>query len=91
MPKTQICSHSSMARIMVNQPVLRKEPDFILQSIVVTLEWVALCWWPSHTMGTQCGDRWYVMGLLRSQQYLFFPVSFWKISSQYVIFSSVRV
>lgn len=23
-----------MARIMVNQPVLRKEPDFILQSIL---------------------------------------------------------
>lgn len=32
MPKTQMCSHSSMATIMVNHPVLRKEPDFILQS-----------------------------------------------------------
>lgn len=32
-----------------------------------------------------------LMGLLGSQQYLFFPVSFWKTSSQYVIFSSVSV
>lgn len=51
MPNTLICSHSSMARIMVNQPVLRKEPDFNLQSIVVTLEWAALCCWPTHIMG----------------------------------------
>lgn len=35
MPKTQMCSHSSMARIMVNHPVLRKEPDFTLRGTAV--------------------------------------------------------
>lgn len=79
----------------MNQPVLRKEPDFILQSIVVTLEWVAPCCWPTHTTGARSGGQVArqgdPMGLLRSQQYLFFPVSFWKTLSQYVIFSSVRV
>lgn len=34
------------------------------------------------------GTQW---GVLGSWWYLFFPVSFWKTSSQYAIFSSVRV
>lgn len=42
-------------------------------------------------MGGQMVHQGDLMGLLRNQQYLFFPVSFWKTSSQYVIFSSVRV
>lgn len=84
-----------MARIMVNQPVLRKEPDFILQSILGhmgvggTAAGLATLWvldWGGQVV--RQGDP---TGLFRSQQYLFFPVSFWKTSSQYVIFSSVRV
>lgn len=52
MPNTEICSHSSMAKIMVNQPVLRKEPDFILQSITAMLQRVAqYCCHPSQAVG----------------------------------------